>query len=76
MPREGVSVATDAQGRDIIARLLDRIERVTGTLHRAPTSHLHKCTRPRMCMGFSKPEDCDCGLDELLAEARRFVKSS
>ena len=57
---------------DVVRRLVYRIEESRRTLHRNET-YRDRCKRLQLGLAFSKPEDCDCGLDTLLAEARALT---
>jgi hypothetical protein len=57
---------------DVLRRLTYRIEDSRHTLHRDQTPR-DRCKRLQLGLAFSKPEDCDCGLDELLAQARTLT---
>ncbi len=62
----------DETQRILIARLVERIESHPLTLHRR-NSYLDQYARLRKDLLFSAPEDCDCGLDALLIEARAYI---
>jgi hypothetical protein len=57
---------------ELIRKLVGRMEAGPRTLHRysSPTS---MCRRLRLGLGASSPEDCNCGLDALLAQARALT---
>jgi len=61
--------------RDLVGRLVYRIEDARHTLHRDEIGS-SRCMRLELGLVNSKPEDCDCGLDALLAEARLFFETS
>jgi hypothetical protein len=48
------------------------IEESPRTLHK-DRGFSDRCLRLREGLAFTKPEDCDCGLDALLAEAHAFA---
>jgi hypothetical protein len=48
------------------------IEESPRTLHR-DRGYSDRCLRLREGLAFTRPEDCDCGLDALLAEAHAFT---
>jgi hypothetical protein len=56
----------------LIKRLVDRIETAMHPLHWSG-GWPHRCKRIEMGTGFSKPEDCTCGLDPLLKEAKDYI---
>jgi hypothetical protein len=57
---------------DLVRRLVYEIEDSPRTLHR-DRGYSDRCLRLREGLAFTKPEDCDCGLDALLAEAHAFT---
>jgi hypothetical protein len=57
---------------DLVRRLTYRIEDAPRTLH-LDEGPSHQCRRVLLGYAFSKPDDCTCGLDDLLAEARAFM---
>jgi hypothetical protein len=57
---------------DLVRRLTYAIEDSRLTLHR-DRNRLDRCKRLQLGLAFSRPEDCDCGLDALLAEARSLT---
>jgi hypothetical protein len=57
---------------DLVGRLVYQIEDARHTLHRDETP-TNRCRRIELGLAFSRPKDCDCGLDALLAEAQEFV---
>ena len=57
----------------MIIRLVRRIETAPYSLHRGASVPYDQCQRLRMGLAFSKPEDCDRGLDALLIEAREYI---
>jgi hypothetical protein len=61
-----------AQTVELVRRLVYEIEESPRTLHK-DRGYSDRCLRLREGLAFTKPEDCDCGLDELLAEARAFA---
>jgi hypothetical protein len=56
-------------------RLIKRIETYPYTLH-ANTPFETRCTRMRFGLRFTTPDDCDRGLDGLLAEARFLISEN
>jgi hypothetical protein len=56
----------------LVRRLVYEIEESPRTLHK-DRGYSDRCMRLKEGLAFTKPEDCDCGLDELLAEARAFT---
>jgi hypothetical protein len=59
----------------VLVRLLaDRIEDAPRTLH-LDEGPAYRCRRVELGYAFSKPTDCTCGLDALLAEARALVSA-
>lgn len=65
-------MAEDNRGQEIVRELVGVIEHSINPLHRcnAPSD---MCRRMRLGLAFSKPEDCTCGLDNLLSKAREFT---
>jgi hypothetical protein len=63
--------------KELVRQLVERIERYPQTLHRYNAIY-DCCGRLRQGKGlaFSTPDDCDCGLDKLLAQAREFTGDS
>jgi hypothetical protein len=57
---------------DLVRRLVYEIEESPRTLHK-DRGYSDRCMRSREGLAFTRPEDCDCGLDALLAEARAFA---
>ncbi len=64
-----------ADPTDLITRLVQRMESHGRTLHRYEARY-DCCKRLMHGLGFSGPEDCDCGLDPLLAEAHEFIETA
>jgi hypothetical protein len=61
-----------AQTVELVRRLVYEIEESPRTLHK-DRGYSDRCLRLREGLAFTRPEDCDCGLDALLAEAHAFT---
>jgi hypothetical protein len=61
-----------AQAVELVRRLVYEIEDAKLPLHR-DRGYSDRCKRLRDGLAFTKPADCDCGLDALLAEAHAFA---
>jgi hypothetical protein len=57
---------------DLVRRLVYEIEESPRTLHK-DRGYSDRCLRLREGLAFTRAEDCDCGLDALLAEAHAFT---
>jgi hypothetical protein len=57
---------------ELVRRLVYEIEESPRTLHK-DRGYSDRCLRLREGLAFTRPEDCDCGLDALLAEAHAFT---
>jgi hypothetical protein len=58
--------------RQLVRDLVERIENANFTLHWSG-GWPHQCKRVVKGLSFSSPEDCTCGLDQLLEEARKVA---
>jgi hypothetical protein len=63
---------SDEAVMDLVRRLVYEIEESPRTLHK-DRGYSDRCLRLREGLAFTRPEDCDCGLDALLAEARALT---
>lgn len=57
---------------ELVRQLVYRIEHSMLPLHRYGSPY-DACYRLQHGLGFTRPEQCDCGLDALLAQARAFT---
>ena len=62
----------DRDALELVRQLVNRIETATFSLHRGG-SYLTRCKRVTYGLDDTGPEDCTCGLDVLLAEARALT---